>query len=90
MVFPVLPGCEEPDRLLEALQAAEIMGALEVIEILLYYRDKLNLPEELVKALEETHVMLQELLRGAIWPNSVATNYIYDLVRKKLQERTGT
>ncbi len=88
MVFLMLPGCEEPDRLLDALQAAEIMGALEVVEILLYNRDKWSLPEELVKALDETMVMLQEQLRSLVWPASTATMYLADLAKKKLLEKT--
>ena len=84
MVFLALPDCEEPDRLLAALQAAEIMGALEVVEILLYNRDKLGLPEELVKALDETMVMLQEQLRTLLWPASTATTYLERLAKKKL------
>ena len=88
MVFLMLPGCEEPDRLLDALQAAEIMGALEVVEILLYNRDKWSLSEELVKALEETMVMLQEQLRALVWPASIATMYLADLAKKELLGKT--
>ncbi len=90
MVFLALPDCEEPDRLLAALQAAEIMGALEVVEILLYNRDKWSLPEELANALDETMVMLQEQLRAILWPASTTTMYLEDLAKKKLLENKAS
>jgi HD-like signal output (HDOD) protein len=90
MVLLALPDCEEPDRLLAALQAAEIMGALQVVEILLYHRDKWSLPRDLVEALEETYTMLQEQLRILVWPYNTATMYLHSLATKKIKEKPKT